>query len=119
MTGTPARRGAGGPVGGIVAVERDRGWPLVAGMPACLELRGAVGMRLDSTDAWPESARAGWPGRPHARGAGGSAGGIVAVERFTYFRLCGCLKDAIDIYDHIDLKEMKEANRGCFSQFGI
>jgi hypothetical protein len=38
--------------------------------------------------------------RPHVRGPEARAVPL-AVERFTCLRLCGCLKDAIDIYDHI------------------
>ena len=50
MAGTPARQGAGGPLGGTVAVERDRGWLLVAGMLAGQELAGAAGMQLGGMD---------------------------------------------------------------------
>ena len=70
MAGTTARLGAGGPLGGIVAVERER-WVAtrVAGMPAGLKLRGAAGMQLGGTDGWQKSDRArdGW----YARTPGG------------------------------------------------
>jgi hypothetical protein len=60
-----------------------------------------------------------WQGRPHARGAGGPFGGIVAVVRFTCLLLWGSRKDAIDIYGHIDLKKLKEAYRACLPQLRI
>ncbi len=43
-------------------------------MPADRVLGGRQGCRLGGADGWQESDRAGWPERPHARGAGGPFG---------------------------------------------
>jgi len=44
--GRPHTRGAGGPLGGIVAVEQYRQWPLVADIPVKLKLQGQYGWML-------------------------------------------------------------------------
>ena len=58
----------------------NRRWPLLADLPAGLELQGRQGCSLGALVAW-HSGRAEIAGTPARQGAGGPLGGIVAVER--------------------------------------
>ncbi|MCX6678406.1 MAG: hypothetical protein NTU95_10770 [Methanothrix sp.] len=89
----------------------------MAGMSAGLELQERQGCSLAVQSARVRSSRR--AGTPARQGTGGPFGGIVAVVRFTCLLLWGSRKDAIDIYDHIDLKKLKEAYRACLPQLRI
>ncbi len=60
--------GTRGPLGGIVAIERDRRWPFAAGMPVRLgALEGWQECSLGDADGWQESNRAEIAGTPARR----------------------------------------------------